>query len=295
MRLLVLSQSDSKTFSIKRFREESEKMGINFSHAKYSNLKLFFDKDVSKITVNDEDILDFDIYIFRSSKTKFGTSVFLNQTIKKFLELHNKRVLNLNVSLKNSSFATKIYDNMLMSSNGIPVIKSQVFTSLSMLLKEIDSLKFPLIAKSAKGSHGEGVSLIHSKDSLLDYTQNNPLPMTLLQEFIKGDEVEKADYRIVTLGNKVLGGYKKVAASGSIVTNLASGGHTQKAELSEEMIAIAEKIIKIFDIEFSGIDIILKDGKPLVLEINRSAQFEGFEEATGINLAKAIIEHLINS
>jgi glutathione synthase/RimK-type ligase-like ATP-grasp enzyme len=47
-------------------------------------------------------------------------------------------------------------------------------------------------------------------------------------------------------------------------------------------------------LQIAGVDVIVDkiSGKPYILEVNRSPEFEGFIEATGINVADHIISFL---
>jgi glutathione synthase/RimK-type ligase-like ATP-grasp enzyme len=48
-------------------------------------------------------------------------------------------------------------------------------------------------------------------------------------------------------------------------------------------------------LDYGGIDL-MKNNKNewVVLEVNRACQFEGFESATGINVASRIVDYLAN-
>lgn len=48
-----------------------------------------------------------------------------------------------------------------------------------------------------------------------------------------------------------------------------------------------------FQAEFAGVDILVdKQNKPLIIEVNRSPQFQIFEKKTGIDVAGTLIEYL---
>ena len=295
-KIALFSETDSNDYTILRFQEEARKLDLELKHIKYSDLKLTFDKEVKVIqTQSNLDVVDyFDYFIFRSSidknKRAFG---HFGEVIKQLALKKGKRVFNnKNQGVTVSNTAIKINNYATLALDQIPIIKSISLGSISQLKEIINTFTFPLIAKHANGSHGQGVNLINTKEDLLIFFEGEPINLYLIQEFIESSSDKKEDLRIITLGDKVVGAYKKTAPKDSIVTNIASGGNAESIEMTPDIVELGEKVIKAMQLEFSGIDAIYKGNDLLVLEVNKAPQFEGFEAATGINLAKMILEYL---
>jgi ribosomal protein S6--L-glutamate ligase len=103
------------------------------------------------------------------------------------------------------------------------------------------------------------------------------------------------DYRVIVIGGKALGAMKKTAPKGEFLTNVVRGGTATKAELTKELRDLSVKAARLFQADYVGVDIMYdKKGNPYILEVNRGAQFEGFERSTGINIARQMIEWLIS-
>ena len=84
-------------------------------------------------------------------------------------------------------------------------------------------------------------------------------------------------------------------SNGDFRSNISSGGHGVPFALTTEMHDLAIKIAKFLDLDYCGMDFLIdKNGKPLVCEVNSNAFFKGFESVTGINVAKAYAEFIIN-
>ncbi|MEX2333814.1 MAG: 30S ribosomal protein S6--L-glutamate ligase, partial [Pseudohongiella sp.] len=56
--------------------------------------------------------------------------------------------------------------------------------------------------------------------------------------------------------------------------------------------ALAVKAAKVMGLDLAGVDIIRSGHGPLVLEVNSSPGLEGIENATGKDIAGAIIEYI---
>ena len=66
-------------------------------------------------------------------------------------------------------------------------------------------------------------------------------------------------------------------------------------ELSEEDKRVAEKVALVCGLDYAGVDIMKNEkGESFVLEVNRQCQYQGFEKATGINVALAVVEMLLD-
>jgi len=66
--------------------------------------------------------------------------------------------------------------------------------------------------------------------------------------------------------------------------------------LPKEILKDSVRVSKQLKADFVGVDIIrVKDIKYYFLEVNLSPQFGGFAKATGVNVAKEVIDRLVNS
>ncbi|MBO3754772.1 MAG: RimK family alpha-L-glutamate ligase, partial [Candidatus Brockarchaeota archaeon] len=45
---------------------------------------------------------------------------------------------------------------------------------------------------------------------------------------------------------------------------------------------------------FAGVDISFKNGEAFILDVNPQPDFMGVEEATGVNVAREIIRHMLS-
>jgi ribosomal protein S6--L-glutamate ligase len=58
---------------------------------------------------------------------------------------------------------------------------------------------------------------------------------------------------------------------------------------------MAREAASVLGLNIAGVDLIRSDRGPLVLEVNASPGLEGIEEATGVDVAGAIIENIEQS
>ena len=149
---------------------------------------------------------------------------------------------------------------------------------------------FPCILKTIQGSKGVGVIFVESMAALTSMAQLiwkiNEDEELILQEYIKTD----FDVRVHVLGNEVIAAMKRYVIEDDFRSNYSQGGKVENYKLSDEEREICIKASKAVGASWSGVDYILKDDKPLVIEVNSSPGTEGIEIATKTNVVGEIID-----
>lgn len=284
--ILTMSERQSK-YEVGRIVKEAEKMGVKINHKLYKDL-IFRDK---KVFVGGEEINEKNTMavIFRVAGTSSG----------KYIEARNLLINLLGDKVKclnKKSYLQwprmgKIPQLGVFLENNIPVIETKIFYKKEDVLKE--RWEFPIIAKDSMGFQGKSVIKITNdkelKKTLKDIGENN-LGVWLWQKCLPTNW----DLRIIVLGGKAIGAMKRTAVGDEFRSNFSLGGEVEKWDLSETDKIIAENVAKSCGLDYCGVDI-MKDneGNSYVLEVNRQCQFKGFEKATGINVAKQIINCII--
>lgn len=248
------------------------------------------------ITANGKSVLDATHYILGSSSCKLGNYRHLSQILKNYLNAKGKRVLNSKFSIP-LSFKFNTY--VSLSASNVPIIDTFIFPNINALEQNKHKLPFPLIIKHGNKSKGKDITKINNIQDLETFQNklNDDISKYMFQEYVDTGE-KKEDYRIVTVGNEIVGGYKRIAPEGKITTNTYIGGDyktDEKIEINDELRTIVTNVIKATQMEFTGIDLIYKNNKPVIIEVNSSPQFERFEAGTKINLVEKILNYLLKS
>jgi RimK family alpha-L-glutamate ligase len=114
----------------------------------------------------------------------------------------------------------------------------------------------------------------------------------MLQEYIPND----GDYRVLVLGDKVLGVMKRSSQNKEeFRNNYSAGGAVEVADLPEEIKQLAVKAAKVCGLAVAGVDVAFREydmKKPVIWEVNKGPQFKGFMTATGIDVPREIVKYL---
>jgi len=153
----------------------------------------------------------------------------------------------------------------------------------------------PWILKTFTGSMGIGTMLVHAVDQLEAvaatlWALEQPI---LMQEFIGSAEGSNFDTRALVIGKNVTGAIRRSAASGEFRANVHRGGIPEEVNLSKTETKLALKAAGAIGLDIAGVDWIETKKGPLVLEVNATPGFQGFETATGKDVGRKIIDYAI--
>jgi len=190
----------------------------------------------------------------------------------------------------------KIGQHGVFIENNIPIVPTMVFytkdqiTNYELRITNFFGWEYPIIAKHEKGYQGKSVRKFDNwkqVERFLNRINEKNLGMFLWQKCLP----TRWDLRVIVLDGKVIGAMKRTAVGEEFRSNFSLGGAVEKWNLSEDDKNLAEKVAKVCGLDYCGVDIMKNEkNESFVLEVNRQCQFQGFEKATGINVAKLVVE-----
>ena len=152
----------------------------------------------------------------------------------------------------------------------------------------------PHVVKLNEGTQGAGVMLTEKLSASRGVIEalRGLYANFLVQEFVA--EAEGADLRCFVVGDRVVAAMQRQAAAGDFRSNLHRGGTATAVETSQAERDVAVRAAQAVGLGVAGVDLIRSRRGPLVLEVNASPGLEGIEEATGIDIARNIVDHVVN-
>jgi RimK family alpha-L-glutamate ligase len=103
---------------------------------------------------------------------------------------------------------------------------------------------------------------------------------------------EGRDVRAFVVGDRLIGAIERRA--GGWKTNLARGGRARPATLGPELAQLAVAAAGAVGAAYAGVDLLpARDGTVYVVEVNGIPGWRGLQEATSIDVAAAVVEHLL--
>lgn len=286
MNIAILSRKPN-LYSTRRLVEEAEKLGHKVTVIDHTKCHLLMQKGKPAIKLNGEEVKDIDVIVPRigASVTQYGATV-----IRHFDLLNVPSVLTAAALIRSRD---KLRSLQVLSKSGVGIPKS-VFArhpksnDVKNLIGDIGSM--PVILKLLEGTHGTGVikaDSIASAKSAVEAFSGIKKDL-IVQEFI--EEADGADIRAFVVDGKVVGAMQRKGVDGEFRSNLHKGGVAQIIELDKKTVSLALEATKLLGLNVAGVDILMSKRGPLVVEVNSSPGLQGIEKATGVNIAKSVIE-----
>ena len=102
------------------------------------------------------------------------------------------------------------------------------------------------------------------------------------------------DIRAFVVGGRVLGAIERLAPAGEWRTNVSRGATARAIALPAAWEALAIRAAALVGADYAGVDLLPgEDGRVYVLEVNAIPGWQGLQEATGIDVAGAIVDHVV--
>ena len=146
----------------------------------------------------------------------------------------------------------------------------------------VNNLGSLFIFKPREGTHGEGIQIIRASSELIGKEG-------IAQQYIA--ESSGSDIRVFVVGDKAVVAMKRTATGDDFRANLHQGATGEKFEVDEQLERVAVAASKSLGLTIAGVDIVLSNNGPLVLEVNPSPGL-GIEKYTSYSVVDKIIEFI---
>ncbi|MCK8438723.1 RimK family alpha-L-glutamate ligase [Streptomyces sp. D2-8] len=175
---------------------------------------------------------------------------------------------------------------------GVPTPTTLLAPSPEAGLKAIESLGYPAVVKPMCASWGNRVSLItdrHAADAVLEHCAAMPSAASrtvIVQEAVRPGA---PDMRGIVVDGVCLGVISR--SGGDWRNNVARGATVERVAPDEEIHGLCVRAAQAVGARIAGVDLVRdEDGRLMVLEVNSRVEFQGFEGATGVDVAARIVE-----
>jgi len=298
LRLLIITDEpeEAKTFhTADRLKEECDKLKYPYYLFKLTGGYTTFEDGVRRFHNKDDDkgfeVGAMTVAVIRGSITRKNSWLDLVS----ILERANATLVNPRTTI--NMCADKYRTALRLADYGLTQPMTKLINDPENANKIVDEsgIKFPLIMKTLRGSKGVGVLFVDSPKGLdsivqLIHKQDEDADL-LIQEYIKTEY----DVRVHILGGKFLAAMKRPVIEGDFRSNVSQGSKPEKIKLTELEIEECLKASKAVGGYWTAVDFIPSKNRdkqpPFMLEVNSSPGTEGIEDATGMNIAKEVIEH----
>ncbi|NLI93797.1 MAG: RimK family alpha-L-glutamate ligase [Peptococcaceae bacterium] len=216
----------------------------------------------------------------------------LEQVIYRVNVLHHLEILGLKV-INNASLIEKTVDKFfttaLLANAGLPVPKTIVTERFDQAIEAVRQIG-AVVVKPVFGSLGKGIVLVEDPD--IAHRVFRALEMGryiyYLQEFLpNGNE----DLRLFVVGGQVVGAMRRRGQNWK--TNIACGSTAETYKPEKEIAQLAIRTANILKADYLGVDILISNGTPYVIEANGIPGWTGLQSVTEADIAGILAEYIL--
>lgn len=187
----------------------------------------------------------------------------------------------------------KFYTTALLEQAGLPVPETVVCERGADVLTAVREMG-DAIVKPIFGSLGHGMVRVTDPDVALRVVE--PLEQIggifYVQRTI---DHGGRDIRAFVVGGRVIGAIERTAQPGDWRTNVSRGGSVRALELPPDWADLAVRATVAVGADYAGVDLLpSREGEVYVLEVNGIPGWKGLHQATEVDVAGAIVDHLID-
>lgn len=183
----------------------------------------------------------------------------------------------------------KLMTHVVLNNAGIKSPFSFTMTNVDDIEATVDwlekegKLKYPIVIKTLRGTHGIGVMKLDSRASLVSVAQTLQKESMdfIIQEFMEHDQ----SARMIMIGDKLLAANLRGQPKdkGEFRTNSHLGSETEPYTPSEDEVALGARIVELFGCKFCAIDYLIRkqdngSQELVILEVNGSPGLENIQK-----------------
>lgn len=289
VKLGILSRAP-RSYSTQRLLAAAADRGVNAFI--YDTLRFAIDltRDDPNITYRGRDIDDIDAILPRigASITFYGLAV-----VRQFQAM-DVYTPNTEEAIANSR--DKLRSMQILSRHELDIPATTFVRERSDILTAINRVGgAPVIIKTLEGTQGIGVILAPDTkvaEAVIETLQSTNQNV-LIQRFI--EESRGRDIRALVVGDRVVAAMRRTARDDEFRSNVHRGGTTEAVELDAQTREVALRAAQTMGLTVCGVDMLESHDGPLVMEVNSTPGLQGIEEATGLDVAGAIIDHIVTN
>jgi RimK family alpha-L-glutamate ligase len=184
----------------------------------------------------------------------------------------------------------KFLASALLARAGVPTPRTIACERADDALEAFEELGGDVIVKPLFGSMGAGMTRVDDGDVAYRIFHALELERAVyyLQETLPHDGT---DVRAFVVGGRVLAAIERVGAGWR--ANLARGARARPTRLRPEQERLCLEAAEVLGVGYAGVDLLrAADGREYVLELNGIPGWRGLQEATGADVAAALVEHV---
>ena len=245
---------------------------------------------VGGLSIQSLALLDVDAVLARMIPNGSLEQIIYRMDSLHWIEKRGVPVMNSPRAIERS--VDKFYTTALLQEAGLPTPETVVCEGAADAMAAVLEMG-DVIVKPIFGSMGQGMVRVSDPD--VAFRVVRALEQTRAVFYVQRVvDHNGRDVRVFVVGGRVLGAIQRHASNGDWRTNVSRGGSVRPFELPPAWEQLAVRAAAAIDADYAGVDLLpSRDGTVFVLEVNGIPGWRGLQQATGLDVAGVIVDHLV--
>lgn len=241
-----------------------------------------------RVTAGGVDLGGYDAVLVRALPAGSLEQVVFRMDALHRLVRHGARVVNHPAALERT--VDKFYTSALLEEAGVPTPTTRVLQGFAEAMEAFLAMG-DVILKPLFGSEGRGMVRLADPDTAYRVLRawEGIGAVFYMQEFVAHGG---RDVRALVVGGEVVAAIERRA--GGWKTNVAAGGRAVPFALPAAWADLAVRAAAAVGAEYAGVDLLpAPGGRVLVHEVNGIPGWRGLQQATGVDVAGVLVDHVL--
>jgi tetrahydromethanopterin:alpha-L-glutamate ligase len=247
--------------------------------------------DQGRVLFGDQDLCELDGLIIKKVGNTYNAHMLDRLEILRYVEERGVAVFSKPLSILR--LLDRLSCTVTLASGGIPMPPTEVTEDIRHALSAVRRFGRAIV-KGLYSTKARGMLVLSAEDPELEAKltqfQASDNPVLYIQQMLK---LPGRDLGVSFLGGKYLGAYARVKGTDAWNTTIHSGGHYEPYEPSPEIIELGRRAQALFDLDFTGVDVVETENGPLVFEVSAFGGFSGLRDGCKLDAAARYAEYVV--
>jgi tetrahydromethanopterin:alpha-L-glutamate ligase len=247
--------------------------------------------DEGRVLFGDRDLCALDGLIVKKVGDQYNAHMLDRLEILRYVEERGVPVFSKPLSILR--LLDRLSCTITLASAGIPMPPTEVTEHLEHARTAVKRFGRAIV-KGLYSTKARGMLVLSADDPELEAKltvfRAADNPVLYIQKMLK---LPGRDLGVAFLGGQYLGAYARVKASDAWNTTIYSGGHYEAYEPSPQIVELARRAQALFDLDFTGVDVVETEQGPMVFEVSAFGGFSGLRDGCNVDAAARYADHVV--
>jgi tetrahydromethanopterin:alpha-L-glutamate ligase len=247
--------------------------------------------DEGRVLFGEHDLCALDGLIIKKVGSEYNAHMLDRLELLRYVEERGVPVFSRPLSILR--LLDRLSCTVTLAAGGVPMPPTEVTENTRYAVAAVQRFGRAII-KGLYSTKARGMLVVSADDpeleSKLTAFRAADNPVMYIQQMLT---LPGRDLGISFLGGQYLGAYARVKGNGAWNTTIHSGGHYEPYEPSPQLIELAHRAQSLFNLDFTGVDVVETANGPMVFEVSAFGGFSGLRDGCNLDAAARYAQYVV--